>query len=166
LTADLEHRGVISRRSYPTSAPRPAAGARAIALCASAAANMKSLVTRTALLLLLARISFAFFGLAVTQTAWKSRIRNGGSPRHQDEPSQIDLTVRSISARLPFGGDCKERALCAWAIAQRAGLSAAIVVGIVQYPVGGHAWCELPDGTIVGDTAEHCRPYLPILRYE
>jgi hypothetical protein len=166
---NLEQRGVILRRGAEAKPARASFCANLMARAAKRAlAHLPGLNARAAAALTLARLSFALFGWDKTLGAWKAYIPAALPSGEQPSTAQraINDTVRTMSAKLPLGCNCKERALSSWALARRAGVSAALVVGVVQYPLGGHTWCETRDGTILGDEAEHCATFMPVFRYE
>jgi hypothetical protein len=170
FVGDLEARDFVRRRNANAKPDRVGFLASAIARAARRSLmHLPSASARATAILNLARLSFAVCGWTVTLAAWRRRIplppRNAG-PALGEEIGTIDDAVRRISAKLPFGGNCKERALSCWAMARVAGQSAALVVGIVQYPLAGHTWCQTADGRILGDDEEHCAPYMPVFRYE
>lgn len=167
---DLEARGVILRRDAVAVAKRGSPGANLLARMAKRSlVHLSSPRARASAVLTLARLSFAWFGWDATLKAWKRHITATTAAR----PDAVDATlgsiddaVRAMSARLPFGGNCKERALSSWAMARSAGVETALIVGVVQYPLGGHTWCAAKNGAILGDDAHHCALYLPVFRYE
>jgi hypothetical protein len=119
-------------------------------------------------LLGLARISFGLFGWTRIIAVWKeahSRFasRQAGEPEEQTVRA-LDQAVRAAAASHPFEVECKERALCCWALARSAGLDAALVVGINLFPLAGHCWCEV-GSTILSDNHDHCADYTPVGRW-
>jgi hypothetical protein len=119
-------------------------------------------------LLGLARISFGLFGWTRTIAIWKEAHARF-QPRQADEPQEqtvreVDQAVRAAAASHPFKVECKERALCCWALARAAGLDAAVVVGIDLFPVAGHCWCEVGPWTL-SDDQERCVYYTPVGRW-
>lgn len=161
LLAELRDCGLIAGQA---AAPQAAgAGARAIAAMARRVSRMPGLKARAVALLALARLSFLARGWVRTVAAWREAFPLAAAPA--PNLSAIDQAVRAMSAKVPFGGNCKERALTAWALARAAGVPAALVVGFVFHPLNGHTWCEA-GGRIIGDTADHCAPYEPVFRYE
>lgn len=80
--------------------------------------------------------------------------------------SGIGSTVARAIARHPLNLDCKERALCCWALTRFAGLPGRLVLGIDLFPITIHCWCE-SDSRIVGDRYEgNCDRYTPVRVYE
>jgi hypothetical protein len=119
-------------------------------------------------LLGLARISFGLFGWTRTIAVWKeahSRFayRQTGEAEEQTVRA-VDQTVRAAAACHPFEVECKERALCCWALARSAGLDAALVVGINLFPLAGHCWCEVGSLTL-SDNQDRCANYTPVGRW-
>lgn len=165
LLANLMSRGVIRSRDEAAAPARRSLGARVIARMARLALALPGPTLQAGATLTLSRLSFMLFGWAATLAAWRDAMpaaaRESGVTY-----AAIDEAVRSVSARLPFGGACKERALSAFVMARRAGLPASVVVGVVQYPLGAHAWCEAAPSTILGDEIDNCARYRAVFRYE
>lgn len=88
--------------------------------------------------------------------------------QHSDELKEIAQTVNDslseASALQPFKVNCKERALCCWALTRSAGLPATLVVGISLVPLSAHCWCELGPW-LLGDDRDFCKQYLPVAHY-
>jgi hypothetical protein len=170
LLDDLRRRGVLRRRDDP---PRPPPRARGAALIAGGVRwllrSPRAIAARTGIVLGLARLSFVLFGWRATLAAWRRAMAAGQATTSAARPDAslvpIDAAVRRAAARSPWGATCKERALVAWALSCRAGVSATLIVGVVQHPLGAHAWCETADAHILGDDAANCRRYLPVFRY-
>lgn len=166
---DLEDRDLLRQPGQPSRPQQIPRGARVVAtLLALAFAARRSTQARAAWGLTLARLSLRLFGWTATVSAWKRRIEG---PTREPAPvtpgtqaGAIDAIVRAAAARHVLGMDCKERALCCWAMAKRAGLPASLVVGIRPYPLAGHSWCEI-DGVIVSDDRQSCARYTPVFRY-
>jgi hypothetical protein len=119
-------------------------------------------------LLGLARISFGLFGWTRTIAVWKEAhahlaSRQAGEPDKQAVRA-VDQAVRVAAASHPFAVECKERALCCWALARSAGLHAALVVGINLFPLAGHCWCEVGPQTL-SDNQDRCADYTPVGRW-
>jgi hypothetical protein len=119
-------------------------------------------------LLGLARISFSLFGWTRTTAAWQEA--HARFPSRQADASQeqtvreVDQAVRAAAANHLFGGECKERGLCCWALARAAGLAAAVVVGIDLFPMAGHCWCEVGPW-VLSDDPDRCADYTPVGRW-
>jgi Transglutaminase-like superfamily len=76
----------------------------------------------------------------------------------------IDTAVRQAAARHILKVECKERALCCWVLARRAGVPAQLVVGICLFPLEGHCWCECGEW-IFSDDRDRCASYHPVITY-
>ncbi len=119
-------------------------------------------------LLWLASFSFRWFGWGTTVAVWTRFFPQGTVT--PDEASwisrarAIDEHVRHAAAGHLFRMECKERALCCWAMARRAGLPASLVVGIQFCPLAGHCWCE-SGPCVLSDDKEHCALYAPIIQF-
>lgn len=170
LLNDLCQRGVVRRRADPPRSPPQAFGAMLIARCARWVPRLtREPVGQARTMLALARFSFLMFGWSATLAAWRCTLtpRPDATPSRPPDmaPDAIDTAVRSAAARSALGASCKERALAAWSLARLAGRRATVVVGVVQHPLGAHAWCETDDSQVLGDDAAICRRYLPVFRY-
>lgn len=167
LLDDLRRRGVLRRRGDPPKSPPRAFGATLVAgLARRVPGTVRSATGQARAVLVLARVSFLLFGWSATLTAWRRLAPSRPARRRGETPDAIDDAVRSVAARLPLGASCKERALGAWAMARFAGLPATLIVGVVQHPLGAHAWCETANAKVLGDDAAICRRYLPVFRYD
>ena len=168
LLEDLVVRGVIRLRGASDRSHADSVGASALArIAATVLPALASEKARAAVALTLTRLSFVSFGWLATLTAWQRRfpIRAGEIADVDSVTTRIAEAVRALSAWLPFGGDCKERALSSWAMARLAGVDAIVVVGVVQYPLRAHSWCETDSSTVIGDDTARCRRYLPVFTY-
>jgi hypothetical protein len=170
LLDDLRARGIVRRPGDRPRSPAHSAGATLTArLAQGGAAVVRSARGRAHVLLGLARLSFRLFGWSATLAAWRRRMPAHSGPLTARwtglDGDVIDRAVRSAAASSPLGISCKERALAAWAMARWAGLPATLIVGVVQHPLGAHAWCESADADVLGDDAAICRRYLPVFRY-
>ena len=130
--------------------------------------TFRSSESKAQALLALARVSFALFGWTRTLAVWKEayarcNCRQAGE-RDEQTVRAVDQAVRAAAARHFLQVECKERALCCWALARSAGLDAALVVGIDLFPLAGHCWCEVGPLTL-GDNVERCLDYTPIGRW-
>jgi hypothetical protein len=125
--------------------------------------------SRAGALLKLARLSFRLFGWARTLALWERHhppVEGGRSAEEQKGIAQaIDSAVRAVAARQLFRVECKERSLSCWSLARRAGIPAALVVGVNLCPLAGHCWCESGPWTL-GDDRAGCADYVPVLRHE
>jgi hypothetical protein len=119
-------------------------------------------------LLGLARTSFARFGWARTIAVWKEAHARFPSQQPAEPQEQmvreVDQAVRAAAASHPLQVECKERALCCWALALAAGLEAALVVGINLFPMAGHCWCEVGPWAL-SDDQDRCADYTPVGRW-
>jgi hypothetical protein len=129
--------------------------------------------TRAWALLTIAYASNRMFGWTNTVRIWN---RYGFESAHgkncqpidgaAEALSRIDSTVSRAISRHPLNLDCKERALCCWALSRYAGLAGRIVLGIDLFPINIHCWCE-SHSHIVGDRYEgNCDRYTPVRVYE
>lgn len=118
-------------------------------------------------LLTVARLCFLAFGWADTVAAWGRNLDRSGlgiaPAADAGLLTRVDDAIRGAAARLPSVA-CKERALSAWYVLRRNGVPASLVVGVQLYPLGGHCWCEV-GSRVLTDFADHCRSYLPVVRY-
>ena len=125
--------------------------------------------TQAAALLILAYLSFAWFGWVRTVALWRrcfrAPSRRDGAPADGETFPALDRTVREAATGLPFRVACKERALCCWALVRSAGAPARLVVGLALFPLAGHCWCESGDG-VLSDHEDRCRSFTPVIRYE
>ncbi len=123
---------------------------------------------RAAVVLTLARLSFACFGWARTVKAFeqaRARLPQRSCPeRAQPLIGHIDHVVRQVAAGHGIQMACKERALCCWALLHSAGIRAELVVGLSLVPLAGHCWCEVGEQT-VSDDEERCSLFAPVVRY-
>jgi hypothetical protein len=129
---------------------------------------LRSQEAKARALLGLARIAFGLFGWSRTISVWKEAhsryaARQAGEPEEQ-AVGELDEVVRAAAANHPLGVECKERALCCWALARAAGLDAAVVVGIDLFPLAGHCWCEVGSRTL-SDYQDRCVAYTPVGRW-
>lgn len=113
------------------------------------------------LALMLARIGIRRDGWATTFLLWR---RHAGERRERISADEIEQLVARASAGDLSGADCKERALCAWALAKQSGLPATITIGVALHPLAGHSWCRSGD-RILGDSAARVARYTPALSY-
>jgi Transglutaminase-like superfamily len=116
---------------------------------------------RTWALLAAARVCFAAAGWSRTLRWWTSLPtwgRPGGS-----SAGEIDRRVRRQATGSVLGHTCKERAVVCLAEARRAGLSAAVVLGLSFYPLATHSWCVLDSGVILGDYPDLCAAFQPVV---
>jgi hypothetical protein len=117
-------------------------------------------------LLLVARLSVAFFGWAATIRAWERRYPQPGSNVRVDTAAleQIDATVRDTAARSLLHHECKERALACLALTRAHGMQADLIIGLMYAPLAAHVWVECGP-RIISDLPEHCRAYEEVTRY-
>jgi hypothetical protein len=168
---NLERRGILLRRGEVagrSSAGSP--GARLLARMLKTVIRFRrSPKAQAAALLTFARLSLKLFGWAQTVRAWKRSfsLREGRALADNVEAlaQRIDDAVCSAAAHHPLGVACKERALSCWALARRAGVSAALVIGVEHFPLSGHCWCQI-GVRIVSDRPDNCARYVPVLRYD
>jgi hypothetical protein len=124
---------------------------------------------RTWLLLALSRLSFLLFGWARTLAVWRRwfplKDTRLSAEEMEGRAAAVDEAVRRSAACHPFRIDCKERALCCWALARAAGVPAALVVGVQLFPLAGHCWCEF-GARLLGDDRDRCEDYQVVARYD
>ncbi len=126
------------------------------------------LATKAWLLSALAFAATRLFGWRDTVRMWEVSTRR---PVRQGEwLDDINLVaiegvvVRTMASHvLPV--DCKERALCAWALARADGVPAAIVVGVDLFPFGFHSWCEVGTRILADRWEGRCDRYTRLLVY-
>ncbi len=86
--------------------------------------------------------------------AWVDRPprRRADSPATKSE--WINWAVDTVSANSPRNDLCLPRALAAHAMLRRRGIASRICLAVarVQQELAGHAWVEVDDHTIIGDT--------------
>jgi hypothetical protein len=163
--APLEQRGILERRGKGRCRKSRVSLLPAILLKMIVAILPRG-KARIAALLALARISFHLSGWPATVAAWKRQfpVRNHGHAFDQESARAIDEAVCTAAAHSPLGVNCKERALCCWALAREAGCPAELVIGVELFPLSGHCWCEAGPW-VVSDHADKCARYIPALRY-
>lgn len=165
---DLVERGLLHKNDRP---PRP----RTILACLLIAPLLRfahhclpSGKARAAVLLTLAWMSVRLFGWSRTVQAWRSQLcrdqNHSEGGLWEDTAKAVDETVRWAAASHPLAMECKERALACWSLARRAGLPAALVVGIQLFPLSGHCWCQLGPWTL-SDDRERCDQFRAVLEY-
>lgn len=69
---------------------------------------------------------------------------------------------RQMLPYVPFQGQCLFRAFMLKAYLARAGLGAALVIGVQTWPFEAHAWMQAGP-LVLDDTVEHVRAFTPIL---
>jgi Transglutaminase-like superfamily len=164
LLDDMTARGMLRRPGAPVPRQQRSRMAGLLALLAALALRVVPAPSlRAAALLLLARCSFALCGWTATFAAWKARLQRPTAEAVADAAA-IDRLVRAVAPHLWLGVDCKERALTCWTMAQQAGLSAVLVVGIRPHPLSAHCWCETAT-RIISDESVNCARYLPVFAY-
>jgi hypothetical protein len=164
------HEGFIDRLVETKLLHGPGAEAEAfrVSPVSAIAARLATLLLRRAggtfalrLALALARIAIRRDGWAGTFAAWSRSIGRRGCPL---APAEIDTLIAGAAAADLSGGDCKERALCAWMLARQSGLDATITIGIALHPLAGHCWCRAGE-RILGDTPARIAKFAPALTY-
>jgi Transglutaminase-like superfamily/Coenzyme PQQ synthesis protein D (PqqD) len=168
FTRQLEKQRLISLSSGPAPRRRRAIFASLLLGPALGLVCLLPRRCRAVVLLALARLSVRLFGWSRTVTVWK-RCHRAGPPvsvaGREELARAIDEEVRRAAGGHPCKVECKERALCCWGLARRAGLPATLVVGINLFPLAGHCWCECGPW-IVGDNRDRCEGYTPVVSYE
>ncbi|MEV5747245.1 lasso peptide biosynthesis B2 protein [Actinoallomurus sp. NPDC052308] len=169
---DLMDRGLICSLN---EIPEPAGGRSAILsrivliLLWLVQTRTRSVKTRMTALMTLSYVSVRVLGWSQAVATWQACRRQGPAPAgaacsdHRRLADFIRETNRRLRARHPLPLDCKDQALCSWALLRDQGLRPTLVVG-VAYPVAFHCWCEL-DGFIVSDDEDICRRHTPVARY-
>ncbi len=121
------------------------------------------------LLLGLAKLSFRLFGWTRTVASCRrhSRLvtRRAGDPAEPDIIGAVDRAVRAAASGHLLTVECKERALCCWALLRTAGMPAELVVGINLFPLEGHCWCEA-NHQLLSDYPDRCATFSPVIRYQ
>jgi hypothetical protein len=119
-------------------------------------------------MLTLAWLFFRLFGWAKTIAVWQRRYGAAHEPQSRRDWEiavlALDATVRQAATSHVLTMECKERAVCCWAFARRAGLPARLVVGIQLVPFAGHCWCESGPWTL-SDERQRCDQYQPVVEY-
>ncbi|QHG20435.1 lasso peptide biosynthesis B2 protein [Nostoc sp. ATCC 53789] len=121
------------------------------------------------LLLSLSWFSFRLLRWSRTVSLWQywhGEIAAFDTTVTADVIQTVDRMVREASAsRLFLPMVCKERALVGYHLLRTFyGLPATLVIGIDRYPFQVHAWVEC-NGLVVTDELDHCKPFMPIVRY-
>jgi hypothetical protein len=166
---DLQHRGLLIAFEQP--ARRRSSGLAGLFLVPLLYLARWCLPGRARawVLLLLARLSFWLFGWSRTVRAWQLCLRPAWQSAPSDDWEKAILRttnlVRDVAGAHLFNVECKERALCSWALLRSAGWPATVVVGIQPFPISGHCWCESA-GRVVGDSSTYAQPYVPVIRYQ
>jgi hypothetical protein len=123
---------------------------------------------RVRFLLVATWLSLRLFGWASSVAALRVLFPRTVAPGRPDEwdrtIDRIDRLVRDAAARHVFPVECKERALCCWALLRSGGWPADLVVGVDLFPFLGHCWCESGDRTL-SDDRHRCDRFVPVLRY-
>jgi len=172
LVRDLLRRGLLRKRGEASVGYAMGSNAAylftAPLLWITRAVTNRSFRTRAWALLTIANFSVTVFGWSKSITAWQHFFR---SAIHTDEAPtdavvyEIDAVTRDVGACHLLRIECKERALCCWAMLRMMGEAAELVVGVNLYPLASHCWCEV--GSIVlTDFEDKCACYTPILRYD
>ena len=116
--------------------------------------------TRRRLYLREAFVMFIFARLAVRLIAparifaWVDRPPRRTSRFSGDEVGWINWAVDMVSANSPRNDLCLPRALAAHAMLRRRGIASRLCLAVAreQQELAGHAWVEVDDHTIIGDT--------------
>jgi hypothetical protein len=118
--------------------------------------------------LALAWVSFRVLGWERTLRLWrcgKRRIGVSSLTERQSFVAAVDELVRRHAASHVMNPQCKERALVAWRVLQKLGLSSRLVMGVELYPFEAHAWTQCGD-QIVGEDRERCKRFTPVAYYD
>lgn len=124
-----------------------------------------SLSLRAWLLLALARCSFWLFGWSATVATW-GKVR--GVPRPTEGCDRVVTAVGETVRRMASGHlmhvECKERAVCCWALLRAGGWPAALVVGVRFFPMIGHCWCA-SGSHVLADSPDNCAACTTVFTY-
>jgi hypothetical protein len=167
---NLERHRLLYRRHARWRIRRPATALSCllVPLLYGVRRGVRSLHGQAWMLLALAHLSCWLFGLTRTIAVWKrcyGPAYGYMSAEAAAEPVRaIDAAVRQVAAAHVFQVECKERALCCWALARAAGVPAALVIGVSLFPVQGHCWCEYGTWTF-SDERDWCEMFMPVARY-
>ena len=115
--------------------------------------------SRTWVLLAAARVCFAAAGWPRTLRWWTS-LPTRAAPA-ASSPAEIDRRVRRQATGSVLGHTCKERAVVCLAEARRAGLPAAVVLGLSFYPLATHTWCVVDD-VVIGEHPDRSAAFEPV----
>ncbi|HZP68830.1 MAG TPA: lasso peptide biosynthesis B2 protein [Pseudolabrys sp.] len=86
--------------------------------------------------------------------AWAGRPLARTSRFAADEIDWIAWAVETVAAKWPMAAPCLPSALAAHAMLRRRGIASRICLAVAreQQELAGHAWVELGNGKIIGDT--------------
>jgi hypothetical protein len=86
--------------------------------------------------------------------AWVDRPAQRTSRFSGDEVGWINWAIDTVSANSPRNDLCLPRALAAHAMLRRRGIASRLCLAVAreQQELAGHAWVEVDDHTIIGDT--------------
>jgi hypothetical protein len=168
---ELQKQGLLCSQRNRRRWGRPTTGLARLVLQPALACIYRAFRSRESkarALLGLARISFGLFGWTRTIAVWQeahARFPSWQAAQTDEQTARAaDQAVRAAAASHPFETECKERALCCWALARSVGLDAALVVGINLFPLAGHCWCEVGSWTL-SDDEDRCVAYTPVGRW-
>jgi transglutaminase superfamily protein/coenzyme PQQ synthesis protein D (PqqD) len=161
LLSDLVRAGVVL---FPgSSAPRQRRARMAVVL---AAVLRLCLRRRSAAgLVTLAHVATHALGWAQTVRVWMDVVEPAGTEA-SDPLAAIEEATRRAIAHHPLDVGCKERALCAYALARRSGWPARLVLGAYPFPFTSHVWCESGSRILADRYEDGCDLYTPVLTYE
>ena len=116
--------------------------------------------TRRRLYLREAFVAFSLARLAVSLIAparifaWVDRPLRRKSRFSGDEVGWINWAVDTIAAKSPGNNLCLPHALAAHAMLRRRGIASRLCLAVARerHELAGHAWIEVDDHTIIGDT--------------
>jgi transglutaminase superfamily protein/coenzyme PQQ synthesis protein D (PqqD) len=101
----------------------------------------------------------------VLSSYYRQKPQDPGIARFEEAVKDVNDSLAQAGALQFFRMNCKERAMCCWALLRSAGLPAALVVGISLVPLSAHCWCRL-DKWIVGDVdPDFYKQYLPVTQH-
>jgi transglutaminase superfamily protein/coenzyme PQQ synthesis protein D (PqqD) len=162
LLSDLVRAGVVLPRGI--SAPRN----RRAPLAAVLAASLRLCLRRRSAggLVTLAHVSTHVLGWAQTVRVWMKVVEQTEARMPADPLTAIEEATRRAIAHHPLDVGCKERALCAYALARRSGWPARLVLGAYPFPFTSHVWCESGSHILADRYEDGCDLYTPVLTYE
>ncbi|MGA2499459.1 MAG: lasso peptide biosynthesis B2 protein, partial [Tepidisphaeraceae bacterium] len=170
MLGDFEKKGMVyrrDRRPVKYRIRRPLAWLLMALFLPLVSGGVLSLRSRAWLMLAVARLSLALLRWTPTLEAWERFWRQPAKDGATDERAiaqAVDDAVRGAAARHWIRVECKERALCCWALARAAGLPAELIVGVQFFPFAGHCWCEAGPLTM-SDDRTRIDLFRPVVRY-
>ncbi len=170
MLRDFENKGMVYRRDkrpVKHRIRRPLAWLLMAMVLPLVKGGVLSLRSRAWMMLAVARVSLALLRWTPTLEAWERFWRLSAKDGAADERAiaqAVDDAVRGAAVKHWFRVECKERALCCWAMARAAGLPAELIVGVQFFPFAGHCWCEAGPLTM-SDDRTRIDLFRPVVRY-